>query len=660
MKANGGRISVSGTVIAGCLGVLLSISAREGAAGVNDSLVFDLALEAPAEGAPVAAANFYNRLTHSATVRQTASYVSTFTGSTELCGEPEPIRIETQGVSIPAYGNITNNEPVLILPQSTCEPGDGNAYCFRQGVIFDDMPVSSNMTVYARMYCDASCYADMYNGLQSRMFDMSYDSGNDVRTSPYGCYFYLASNKSYGFSWLNMYYGYYKGTSFGCYVKLNESQHGHWFDVVYVIRTDATALRTYVTCYARVDGAAFDRQANGGAVPPETEEIELTEFNETFGTVLKFNGRQICIGGPLANVKSGGWELLSAYKNRLTFRGGISRFRIYDRPLSRAEVQGVLTEALGGAVVAGVANGRADEFGTEDEGAAVFNPYTMSSEKMRGRLTAAHPSLTLDIPSKGSNDGLCKTVEILPVLDALAGGSATVDIAVNGEKLGSMNLSNPADCVFYVRKDKAMTNANGCVRYTITRTGNVAGALGIDAIEIAGGWGEGLHHQGASDPTGVWAGESSPQNYTLVGHPCASKYLDGTVFGPSCDNGSMKKLQATSLSFYVPESVAEKCKSSYVFGYRGSDRSGDGYPVLDLYLNGRKIDSIGSLVSYRAYTNVFAEGVLNSGYNTLVISNATPYAVVEGKGLGYYPTILFDYHRFLVKPPKGGLMMIVR
>ncbi|HNX05684.1 MAG TPA: hypothetical protein PKI32_09290, partial [Opitutales bacterium] len=603
--------------------------------GINDALVYDMVL-VPTNG-PVTTANIYNRLTHSSASRVNANSVSTFSGSTNTCGTPAPITIAEETVEVPGVEGVSYVEPVLTFPQSTAYVGT-NYYSFHQGIKLTNVPASSNMTIYCRMCLDPSAATDDYNGgLHSILMDFDWTSGNNSSTAPFGCRLQMQSQ--YGYNFFVFDYDYYGNKQFIGYVNQPKASTGKWFDLVFVLETKGEDLGTEnegttMRLYARYSGKEFGR-ASCGDYSDETRPF-LLPFSFSgykFGKVLKFRSQNVSIGAPMSYVGNTGWTGISnnKLKDRQDFRGKISRFRVYNRPFTTQEARGLLSEANGGAVLVGRNDGTASECAAEDDAGAaeVYKPYTMPSSKMRGVLTAAHPTLTIECPPKVSELGLCKVLSLKPILGALGAGTAELEVAVNGTALGRMTLADAQEANFYVGGSFVQTNANGVIRYTLTRRGDLAGAIGIDSLVIAGSWGEGMHHvDDDPDPSGVFRTAGYEKQQTYVGHPCATNYMMSCLFGPSAENGTIYK-PVTMINFYVPEGIALNRDTAYTFGFRYADYTlKDVFPMLDLYLNGvKKGGSLHMSPWYTPFTWQFPAGTLRPGYNSLTVSNATPVEV---------------------------------
>lgn len=626
------------------------LAALSAVANINDALVYDMAL-VPTDG-PVTKDHVYNRLTHSAATRQTAADLSTFVGtetSIANCGTPEAMSISSEQVAVPYYTGVSNEVAVLNLPQPTVVgANDQLLYNYRQGIVFDDMLASSNATIVCRIWMDPSVLTDREGARRVDQYLFGYErvQGNDAGTNPsYGCSLFFRRNTGNDTTRMALDYGYYGVSTTG--IGISDGNLGKWIDVAVV--------------FSVVDGksqARFHLGVKGGI---SSETIKLTTYLKN-NQVLRFKSNKMALGGRISNVPSEDWAKIDNLAAHDAFRGKISRFRVFDRPLSDMEIRGLFTEANGGAVVIGTANGSAGEFAAEGEAAAAYDPYAMDSSKMRGTLTAEHPSLTIDCPMKGSGVGDktygCKCLQARAVLDGLAGGTPSLDVAVNGTKVGTLDFDASGAASLYIKGKFVQTNGNGVVRYTLTRRGNLAGSLGIDALELAGSWGEGMPRKDTktADPTGALG---TYRTATYVGHPSATDYMASVISGPKWD-GTAYYQAMTSIQFYVPEDVALNRETTYTFGYRYGDHTLAGqYPFFDFYLNGVKQgESINPTAFYTPYSWTFPAGTLNPGYNSLMISNSTPKEAVTK--LTSYPTIHFNYHRFSVKPPPSGMTIILR
>lgn len=650
-------VQVSVTAASVCLAALSAV------ASINDALVYDMAL-VPTDG-PVTKNHIYNRLTHSAATRVTAASVSTFSGATDVCGTPDPITITEETITVPGCnGGITYTEPVLWFPQSETNV-EGQIWTYKQGVKLQNVPVSSNMTVYCRMRLDPSMADSAYDTIAEPLMDFNWTSGNNSTTAPFG--FKFDFKLRYGMHYFIFNYDYSYNKQWSGYVNIPQKEAGVWFDYVLVLQTDDPDEGTTMRVYARYDGKAFKRSEMKSS-PYDDETVPfLLPFNgsnEKFGKVIVFKSNDVSLGTAMSAVNKTAWEKIDKLSARQTFRGGISRFRVYNRPFTTAEARGLLSEANGGVLLVGREDGRAEEFAAADEAdvPAAFDPYTMQSSQLRGTLTAANPSVTIDCLAKGPEQGLCKVLTVKPLLGDLGAGTPSLDVAVNGRKVGTLDLVAGKSASFYVRGRDVQTNANGVIRYTLTRRGSLAGSIGIDALEIGGSWREGSHHtqQQGQDPGGVFGDTNTSIPDSYVGRPLQKQYLQAGILGPKTDGSGNTHLPTTAVNFYVPEDVALNRETTYTFGFCYADRSKTGvYPLLDVYLNGEKCgETVNPIDRYKPFDYTFPAGTLKPGYNTLMVSNATPPEAVQS--LDYYASIWCDYHRFSVKPPPAGMMVIFR
>ncbi len=166
------------------------------------------------------------------------------------------------------------------------------------------------------------------------------------------------------------------------------------------------------------------------------------------------------------------------------FRGAVSEMRLWNRCLSEEEVRTVFAGQPQGWRI-GADNGSADEF-SDTECTSDFSPRTMQWSKMRKTLTAANPSVSLTATFPADRRNLPRVLRIKPIISEDAAG-AQLDIRLNGTKIGTVKLRG-GDNFFFVREQafNRFVGSDGVATFTLTRTGNMAGTVMFDFLELTG------------------------------------------------------------------------------------------------------------------------------------------------------------------------------
>lgn len=628
-------------------------------AGLNEALVFDMGL-VPGEGA-MTTSRIYNRLTHAAVERHTVNALPDFRPARSPFSDPVPeqMKVVAMDVPTPLFPANVRSENVLVFPQPDTVH-EGELYTFYQGMRIKNLPMTSEVTVYCRFYIDSTLNQTLDSD-EANSTIVLFDSNRNPNDSTGKGGWQLVMRQEYGALKFWLRYGARKCSWGDDNFLISSDACGKWIDLALVFSTNAAKDATYVNLYGRLDGGKFNcSDANHSEEKP----FLLTDGSDN--GVLIDSSDMLDVGSAQAYVGWNEWTKITKKSDRGTFRGGISQLKVYNRSLTMREVYGLFDEANGGNIEVGTRNGKADEFAMDaDQGIAeVFDPLTMPSVRLRGKLTAEHPSVAVEYVTKcGAGAGINRLLRLTPVLGELDGGSSEVTVSVNGTAVGTMDLARQT--TFLVTGKDNLANDNGRIVYSFTRTGDVRGALGIDAIEIGGAWQMGVPGTAdrAADETGVftvWKDEPHKTTFfadSQISHPTALGYVSQTVWGPKYGTGEIIN-PATTLHFCLPDGV-EKFRGRYTFGFQFAPRySENAYPLVDFYLNGVKFEEGYYPIQHTAKEFKFPVGALHAGYNTLTVSNATPSSVMTPHN--DWASINIDYHRFELLPPPPGMSIIVR
>lgn len=204
---------------------------------------------------------------------------------------------------------------------------------------------------------------------------------------------------------------------------------------------------------------------------PSISNISITNNNAMY-----FSAKVVSIGCYLLN--STGWHVLSG-NNPRAFRGTIADVMIWDRALTDDEKIKVMAGVpCGGEWQIGAVNNSADEFGDSNP-AAVFEPQTMAWSRMRKTLDASNPTLSIAATMTSFDHQVSRALTFLPIL---SGGSAPVDVALNGTTVGEIDLASETS----ITLPKELWRHDGTANtITVTRSGSASGTIQFDAISLA-------------------------------------------------------------------------------------------------------------------------------------------------------------------------------
>ena len=168
----------------------------------------------------------------------------------------------------------------------------------------------------------------------------------------------------------------------------------------------------------------------------------------------------------------------------VNFRGAVREVRLWNRCLSEEEMRMVFAGQQQGWSI-GAENNSADEF-SDTECAGVFNPRTMSWNKMRKTLTSATPSVSITSTFPEDRRYLPRTLHIKPILSAEAAG-AKLDVSLNGANIGTVSLKEGDNWLFVKERIfSSLVGNDGVAAFTLTRSGNMSGTVMFDILELTG------------------------------------------------------------------------------------------------------------------------------------------------------------------------------
>ena len=425
------------------------------ASDIDDGLLWMFKAKSGLADGTTDMSNFRDQLTVSATTPKQLTFGSVeghapyFTNITVKAGVP----------------NATyENQTCLYLDQPT-NSVDGVLHLYQQSITVPKayLATGTEVSFFARIKWDGRCFP------------------NSGDTYPYNYAVPLFSNghvwsdaaNSKGWSvWLNMDGGVWNNSSLRVVVGNKQSNPSSdalkiyssdgWVDLAVTLRKDGS--KTYVT-YFVCKSAAHD-------VRVATYELDNPAFNAPTG-----NGS---IGSDMPKGDYSG-----SYSGKCwNFRGAIGEMRLWNRCLSEEEMRTVFAGQQQEFSV-GVENNSADEF-SDTECVSGFSPRTMQWNCMRKTLTAANPSVALTVTLPAERRNLPRVLHVKPILSGEAAG-AMLDVGLNGTNVGTIKLHNGDSWLFL--KESVFSQhvgLDGVATFTLTRTGNTAGTVMFDFLELTG------------------------------------------------------------------------------------------------------------------------------------------------------------------------------
>lgn len=350
------------------------------------------------------------------------------------------------------YDGSAVSRPCLVLPQEK-KTENGSTYWAENGVVMPNSGVqpgsSGYVTIYSRFKWDGNTSSP--NLLVGNGWNGTYGSAVN------GLSVYLNGSGNVGI--LN------NNAMPYCGAKVSA---GAWYDLFVVARNETinSAEKTVADVYLY--------KANSGGSPTLTTSVVTNN-------VMSFSSTRLTIGCFLSN--STGWHIPSPDGNGnprpRAFRGTIADVMLWDRAITTLEMSEVMAGGTrGGEWQIGAVNNSADEFGDSNP-AAVFEPRTMAWSRMRKTLDASNPTLSIATTMTSFEHQMSRALTFLPIL---SGGSAPVEVALNGATVGEIDLASETS----ITLPKELWRHDGTANtITVTRSGSASGTIQFDAISLA-------------------------------------------------------------------------------------------------------------------------------------------------------------------------------
>ena len=392
----------------------------------------------------------------------------------------------------------------------------------------------------------------------------------------------------------------------------------------------------WVDCAIVVNGRTLDMWLcwNDGTI--ETPTNRLVRKSKTYpitAAIPAIQGECIVYLASTKNAYSGGVYTNGLYSSDLAnkaFEGAFHQIAFWDRTLSDDEIREAMAGGTGrpNIVQVGMEGNGIDEFASSGNTASVSN--TGAWENLNPTLTAANPTATIAFTCPALWAG---KPQYLRVPMAATSTEGSLSIALNGETLGTVDVAPGKVALLFVPQSKIVSGGNTLV---LTRTEGES--LVLDAVTMGGSWQFG-QNVGSFANTGL--PEDSPDRYVF--HPANGS--DKTHNRGTFSNGGERE---TNFDFFVPADMVGKFRG--VFTTRTQNT---GWPTASempysFHVNGTKIGDF-KLKGGTETTVKIPDNSIVPGWNR---------AYWKTTSSGYWANI--DWHKFEVKPPPKGMMLVIR
>ena len=575
------------------------------AVSVNEGLFFDLGYKGDLNNNGTLDKEEIGNLM---TVGRGASWERETKGLTAAPGQ-DPIQIENVKVPVGYWlqSAVTNEMPVLKIPQATVYGTDGTYSNSQQTAHFADTRSDVNArSGLIRFRWDGYAFT---NKIDLLMFSDCWLYTSDGTTSR-GLAFGISNDNK-----LNMWVGRICSTSDRVLTP------GKWYDLAFSVGNyveggkEKARARFALASEGHVMGYNF---ANNKEIYTNEKDGISAMFKETtYDYPLNMNYttvQAIKLGGQDDNSNKWREYIATNGTYRKAFKGAFANVKLWSRVLSDEELVALLANNDGMQWSVGAQNGSSEEFGGTP--VAEFDPAVNAWSQMKKILDADSPTLTLKTKMRKGDEGLQKSVRVMPILSE--GATGGVSLSVNGVAVESASLENGKEHVFVIPAAKWTADSAGFVTVSISRTGDIDGTLEFDAISLSGAWQVGYVDKSVAEfvsneklaPSEFFIGD-----FDISNHVRKAVYSDKTTWS------------ASRLRFYFWVDGRMAKKSDAVFTSAIPNKSvgtnnDEEYTAFEVYLNEERIHST-LAKKVDAIKVQIDRGAMNEGLNVIEIRNCS-------------------------------------
>ena len=615
--------------------LLYALMPLSAAVSVNDGLFFSLGYKGDVNGnGTLDNAEIGNLMT----VGKSSGWDCATKGATTVQGQ-DPVQIENVKVPVGYWlqSSVTNEMPVLKIPQATTYGTDGTYSNAQQTVHFADAHFDVNeRSGLIRFRWDGYAYTNEFDMIMFSDCWLWHSNVEDSRGLAFG----ISANNQ-----LNVWIGKTCST-----VTDRELTPGKWYDLVFSVGNyvdegnEKTRIRFALASEGRVMGYSYDVSQGKDIYTKEKDGIsamfkEIDSF--TYPLNMNHTSQAIKLGGQDDNASK--WKEYKANSgtDRKAFKGAFANVKLWSRVLSDEELVALLTGNDGMQWSIGAQNGSSDEFGGNP--VPEFDPAVNAWSQMKKTLDAGSPMLTFKTKLRRGDEGLQKSLRVIPLLSE--GATGGVSLLVNGESVESASLADGQEHVFVIPAAKWTADPSGFVTVSISRVGEVSGTLEFDAISLSGSWCVGYNDGKTSEfvsneklaPSDFFIGD-----FDISNHVRCATYSEKATW-------SSNRLK---FHFWVDERMARKADAvfSSFIANKANPNNVEEYTPFEFYLNEVCIRQF-SVKNGDAINVRLDRGTMKEGLNAIELRNCSGRSDIWAK---------YDYFQMEFKREFAPFAITVR
>ena len=594
------------------------------AVSVNEGLFFDLGYKGDLNGDGKIDRGEIGNL-------MTIGRASGWEGATkELTGAPGQAPIQIENVKVPVgywlQSAVTNEMPVLKIPQATTYGNDGTYSNSQQTVHFTDSRSDVNArSGLIRFRWDGYAFTNNFEMLMFSDCWLWHSNAGDARGFAFGI---TDSNR------LNVWVG--KTPSPSGY----ELTPGKWYDLAFSARNysdggkEKAKVRFALASEGSVIGYKFANEKDG--ISPM-----FSEVNYDYPLNMDYAVKAIKLGGQDDNSTQWREYIATNGTYRKAFKGAFADVKLWSRVLSDEELVSVLAGNDGMQWSIGAPNGSSEEFGANP--VLEFDPVVNAWSQMKKTLDAGSPTLTFKTKLRRGDEGLQKSLRVIPLLSE--GATGGVSLLVNGEPVESVSLADGQEHVFVIPAAKWTADPSGFVTVSISRVGEVSGTLEFDAISLSGSWCVGYNDGKTSE---FVSNEKYAPSEFFVGDFDISNHVRCATYSEKATWSSNR----LKFHFWVDERMARKADAvfSSFIANKANPNNVEEYTPFEFYLNEVCIRQF-SVKNGDAINVRFDRGTMKEGLNAIELRNCSGRSDIWAK---------YDYFQMEFKREFAPFAITVR